>query len=182
MKTLTLKRKVLLGALAIVVVGWMLDALVGAGRPSAAQAQPDDANTTALAPMREKAAQLAPLIAALGRSAHDPAKQIGVPTGRDPFRSPAGLDAIIATPPESTPPPMDTPAEPLRASEPPFEQRHTLQGVVAGPTSLALIDGVLLASGDRVDGAELLDIQRDRVVLMKDGKRILLTLSPAGTP
>ncbi|MBN2447265.1 MAG: hypothetical protein JXO22_11090 [Phycisphaerae bacterium] len=182
MNALTRKRKVLFGVLAIVAVGWLVDALFSVGRPSVAQAKTGASDSAALEPIQLKAAELAPLIAALSGSAPESVPESGVHPERDPFSLPASFGRVIDTALAAAPPALEDPSRPPVAPAPPFEQCHSLQGIIAGPTPLALIDGELMARGDRVDGAELIDIQRDYAVFDKDGQRILLTLTARETP
>jgi hypothetical protein len=62
----------------------------------------------------------------------------------------------------------------------PFSERHKLEGVVAGQTPLALVDGRALRIGALLDGHRLIRIERDRVEFDLDGESAILKL-PART-
>jgi hypothetical protein len=52
--------------------------------------------------------------------------------------------------------------------------------MVAGPASLANIDGTLLRIGEEVDGYRLLSVAEGEAVLYKNGQRYVLTMAPPG--
>lgn len=62
------------------------------------------------------------------------------------------------------------------AAEPRARQ---LSGILVGPRDrVAIIDGTLVRPGDSHDGEQVIDIQRDHVVLARDGQRRTLRLPP----
>ncbi|NUQ50304.1 MAG: hypothetical protein HUU27_10365, partial [Phycisphaerae bacterium] len=73
-----------------------------------------------------------------------------------------------------------SPRQPADAepAEPPFSSRHRLDGVITGSPPLAIIDGVPVGIGSWVGGHEVLEIQRDRVVLGRGGETVVLRLQP----
>lgn len=60
--------------------------------------------------------------------------------------------------------------------EPPARK---LDGILVGPRDrVAIIDGILVRPGDSLEGERVVDIQRDRVVLARDGRERTLRLPP----
>lgn len=79
---------------------------------------------------------------------------------RDPTAPPAGLQGPAVD---------EAAAAPL-----------VLQGVVRnGPHPLALINGRRVHPGDRIDGAQLLSIRADAVLIERQGQRQWLRLAPS---
>lgn len=76
------------------------------------------------------------------------------------------------TPPAAQPP-LPVPAAEPNETTPSF----TLSGIVySQQLPLAVINGQALKKGQDIEGAKILDIQEDKVILEKDGKNITLFL------
>lgn len=104
---------------------------------------------------------------------------------RDPFALPPGV-RLVAGPPGTAEPgtpgeagATETESAKAAVPEPPARQ---LSGILVGPRDrVAIIDGTLVRSGDSLEGERVIDIQRDLVVLARDGQQRTLRL-PAPEP
>jgi hypothetical protein len=69
---------------------------------------------------------------------------------------------------------QDTPA-----SSPPMTWNPRLTAVmVAGRSSLATIDGRIVKVGEHADGYQLVSVKEGEAVVMKEGQRLVLTMTP----
>jgi hypothetical protein len=175
------RQNTLLGAAGVVAVIFVADYLTRGGEPQPAVA----AGTGAAVESRagdgpgsagERAAlervDVSAVLAALSAPRVQP---IGnVETMRDLFAPGPELAALWAVA-EAPAAPAHVAAKPEPA-EPPFSSRHRLDGVITGSPPLAIIDGVPVGIGSRVEGYEVLEIERDRVVLGRGGETVVLRL------
>lgn len=167
------RRSILVGATLLAGGGWLVDALLPASRPkpaSAASSQPADGSEPAAPPDVDAVlARLAPPQAAgagLGADAFE----------RDLFKPGPRLMQMLAEP---APVPATRPATPSpdARAELPFAERHRVQGILLGPTPLAIIDGQVMAQGSVVDGHRVVEIRRGDVVLEGPQGRVRLELA-----
>ncbi|MGD8453712.1 MAG: hypothetical protein PVJ57_18010 [Phycisphaerae bacterium] len=73
-------------------------------------------------------------------------------------------------------------AAPPPAPPPSFEEVHRLVGVMIGAHPLAVIDDLVVPVGGVVDGHELVEVQRDYVVLKSRETGLLVRLTVASSP
>ena len=100
------------------------------------------------------------IVVALPHSQRQPAPPFGGASPLPSKQTPEG---------ESTPGPTLPPAQ---------EASHTLkiQGIMADPKgNVALIDGKVYAEGDDIDGAKIVRISLDSIVISRDGKEETLS-------
>lgn len=102
---------------------------------------------------------------------------------RDPFALPQGV-RLLTQPSGSADPkaPGEAGASPekeLAKAVPPEPPARELSGILVGPHDrVAIIDGTLVRTGDRIEGDHVIAIRRDHVVLARDGQRRTLRLPP----
>jgi hypothetical protein len=91
---------------------------------------------------------------------------------------------------EPTPPPADPPAQPRRRPEPsgagtvyvreaplPGGGTIRLDGIAWSETTpAAVLDGQIVGPGERIHGARVARVERDRVVLDLDGSELVIRL------
>jgi hypothetical protein len=180
------RRKTLVGVLAIVLVVWLIDALGGSKGPATAKARSAAGASQVSSPAAPGGAR--PMLAA---DVALPADDTAAPRARAPI-SPEldqlDRDLFVPTPAMaaaldevSAPPEEPAPASAPAAPEAPFENRHSLQGVILGPRPLAVVDGRLLPVGTQIDGHTLVRIERDTATFRDGSTEVVLKLTlPAG--
>jgi hypothetical protein len=94
----------------------------------------------------------------------------------DPFSSALVFPPKVAAPP-APPPPQGANAEELAQV---VRRNIKLTGTFLGSHPLAIMNGVMYRTGDRIDGFILLQIGPREVVLEKDGVQVVLTEREAG--
>lgn len=163
------RQRVLYIVLVLVTIAWVSD-LATRTRPvrsaqAADAAAPADAKPVPLEPFDE----VERLLQVLESQSTEPPP---VPEGRlrDPFELPAGWQQAQTKPHE----PAET--EPDPADD--FAARHRLDGVLAGPNPVAIIDSVVCPIGARVEGFRVERIEPTRVVLRRGPTVVVLRLEP----
>jgi hypothetical protein len=173
-------QRILVGALALAVAGWGLDALTRSSGPRPARgADSGEGVQPATAAGVEDSAQLVQRL--LSRDYASVAAELDR-TERDLF-VPTPL-MQVATAPQPVPGEEPEPPSDLNA-EPDFPSKHVLTGVIIGHTPLAQVDGRLLPLGAVLDGHTLVEIQRDGVVFADSESPARVTLElkrPATNP
>lgn len=108
----------------------------------------------------------------IGRLASQSTEPPAIPDegARDPF----------AAAPPSTAIPPDEHAEQDQQQDPAmdFAERHRLDGVLAGPQPVAIVDSIVCPLGTRIDGFRLVRIEATRAVFERHGVRVELKLEP----
>ena len=159
MKRWSPTQRILVGALALAMTGWGLDALTRSSGPSPAQgAASGEGVQPATGAGTEDAVQLVQRL--LSREYTSVAAELDR-TERDLF-VPMPL-MQTATTPQPLPGEEPEPSSELNP-EPDFPSQHVLTGVIIGHTPLAQVDGRLLPVGAMLDGYTLVEIQRDCVI------------------
>jgi len=181
MRRLSQRQKLLAGAFGLVAVVWTLDVL-------SADAGPDLANAAPLAAASGETAALAAdppdLEAVIATLQLDRTTRAALPFDdikRDLFAPTPLLEAALV-PAEPTEPTRADPAEKAKTDDLPFSARHSLQGVLTGRVSLALIDGDLVRRGSVIDGYRLIELHRDYVAFERDGTRVILRVETVDRP
>ena len=179
MKRFSPQQRVLGGALLLAVGLWAVDAFSGGARVTLVRAASGSTPAPPPAPTSPDWKDIDVLVARLTRSAYTPAREELGRLERDLFVPTARLEAACA-PPE--PPPIEVPtsesAPPVPASQPEFQTRHKLTGVVIGPNPLAVVDQTVLRLNSDLEGYTLIEVQRDYVVFRQAGtdERVVLSL------
>lgn len=172
------RRKVLLGAAALVGAGFLGDLLFVRPGPAVARAA-DFASGGAtqimllpeipLPPVDEAIAWLSPPDV----SDAEPVPEYANPVFSDPPAALAEKEESAGEAPESPVAP-DPPAS--------FEERHTLTGIVWGRRPLAIIDGQRCGHGTVIDAHRITRIEPRRVVLYGDSGYVELRLAAPSLP
>ncbi len=163
------RQRVLYIVLVLVTIAWVSD-LATRTRP-VRSAQAADAVT----PANTRPVPLEPfdeverLLQALEAQSTEPPP---VPPGplRDPFELPADWrpgQVQTQQPSRDAPDPVDD-----------FAARHRLNGVLAGPNPVAIIDSVVCPIGAWIDGFRVERVEPTRVVLRRGATTVVLTLEP----
>lgn len=99
---------------------------------------------------------------------------------RNPFALPPGVRLLTdAGAPGEAKPPSEAAGQELAKAALPEPPARQLNGILVGPRDrVAIIDGTLVRPGDSLEGERVIDIQRDRVVLARDGRERTLRLPP----
>jgi hypothetical protein len=181
MKAISRRHKMIGGVFAIVSAAWALDMLSPAPGPSPADAATAPAALGKPVELLSDPVGLEALIESLRR---DPPPRTALrfeQVSRDPFAPTGRFDAIL------TPLVGEGSSEGLGEGgrlvrKPlPFEARHELQGILTGPVSLALIDGLLVRRGVEIDGYRLIAIHTDSVVFEQGREQVTLHVSVPGS-
>ncbi|MEP0847558.1 MAG: hypothetical protein HRF50_12180 [Phycisphaerae bacterium] len=159
----------LAGAALLVGAAWVADSL--------RSAQPESASSAAVpspaALKAEASDDVAELIRALEKS--ELASSSSLTLTRDPFALTPVLQRAASRPTlAAASAPAEEAAEQLESSTPAL----TLQGVVTGPTPLALLDGMLYPANAVVGEWRVSEIRRDRVRLTRGTREVWLVLAP----
>ena len=130
----------------------------GRSSPPAASAIPQDAITKVMPHMRSPA----DAIRAIEQKAAPPAS----PAGRAPESSNTLRDPMISLLPSELPAPAPVKGHAPRASSKPAQLPSlTVQGIVLGPRPQALMNGELRHVGETIQGAKIVAIRRDGVLV-----------------
>jgi hypothetical protein len=176
MKRLSQQQKLLGGFFCIVASAWVVDWLSGGTEPTSAAASPAPQSVSDALPVPPDPPDLDAVIASLR---DDRPSRAALPIDevqRDLFTPTARMRAVLAP----VAPTLSAEANPDEHAAPPlpaFEDRHELQGVLTGRVPLAVIDGVLYRRGSEIDGYRLIELGRDRAVLIRDGTRVTLEVT-----
>ncbi|MBL7176173.1 MAG: hypothetical protein ISS66_10155 [Desulfobacteraceae bacterium] len=86
--------------------------------------------------------------------------------GRDPFEFPTGVELRVAEEGESL--------KPVKAVEPPVKKVTAI--LITDSRKVASINHKVVAEGDLIDGERVLEIEHDRVILQKGGRKQVIML------
>jgi hypothetical protein len=114
--------------------------------------------------------------AALGKALLAASPPIPGDPSRDPFALPSGVRLLADVGAAQAKAEGEAAGQELAKAAPPARQ---LNGILVGPRDrFAIIDGTLVRSGDSLEGERIVGIERDHVVLARDGQQRTLRLPP----
>ncbi len=167
------RQRALYIALALVTLAWVADLATRTEPVRRAQAATNSvvpaAPTVSLDPLDEVEAVIERLAA---RSTEPP--EVPNESTRDPF----GVALPTVVDPQAAMAAQEAEHEDAAAD---FAARHRLDGILAGPQPVAIIDSIVCPPGTRIDGFRLVRIEKTRVVFERRGVRVVLELEP-GSP
>lgn len=109
-----------------------------------------------------------------------PAKELPPPS-RNPFRLPAELANLLEEQHRQMMEPQARPAGPVTRKDP--LERLQLQGIFWGtPQPQAIINRQILSVGDEIEGARVVSIGKEGVVLSLEGREVVLEPPVPGKP
>ena len=107
------------------------------------------------------------VLAAVGPGASaESANDVATPLQHNPFQRPAYAVAAPAA--------QEATGRPAVEAKPPLVLTSLL---LAGPNSVASINGLLLRIGERIDGYRLAEVKGSRAILIKDGQRLVMEMN-----
>lgn len=169
MKLPTGRQRALMIALGLVTIAWVADLATRTEPARTAQAAPGQVVPSQPPVPLDPLEDVERLIERLACRTTEPPPLPG-PQARDPF------DAVTPLQPERQPDAAQHDPELDPAAE--FQRRHRLDGILAGPRPVAIIDGVVCRPGTRLDGFTLIRIEPTRVVFQRGSQRVELRLEP----
>lgn len=162
------RQRLLISAACLALVGWLLDSALRDG-PTEAQAGSSTDGTRQTVRWQD----ISGLIERYTHVQYESLARELAALDRDLFVPTPAITARLFERPIDD----DGEAEQAAAERAAFSDRHRLTGVVLGRQPLAVIDGQVVRSGDRLDGHHVLEVQRDSVVLECDITKLRVVLS-----